>query len=72
MGLDRVVALSLGLDNLRGVIAFPKTTSASDLMCEAPSPVSPEQVSEVHIRTVVPEAPAQGSAEASGQPDASS
>jgi len=54
MGLDRVVALTLGLDNLRGVIAFPKTTSASDLMCEAPSPVAPEQLSEVHIRTAVP------------------
>jgi aspartyl-tRNA synthetase len=54
MGLDRVVALTLGLDNLRGVIAFPKTTSASDLMCEAPSPVSEQQTSDVHIRTVVP------------------
>jgi aspartyl-tRNA synthetase len=58
LGLDRTVALTLGLDNLRGVIAFPKTTSASDLMCEAPSRVSDEQLLEVHIRTLAPEAPA--------------
>ena len=49
MGLDRVVALTAGLDNIRDVIAFPKTTSATDLMCQAPSPVRPEQLAEVHI-----------------------
>ncbi|MBK8178994.1 MAG: aspartate--tRNA ligase [Planctomycetes bacterium] len=54
MGLDRIVALSLGMDNIREVVAFPKTASAADLMCEAPSPVAPEQLAEVHIRTVVP------------------
>ena len=54
VGLDRLTALSLGLDNIRDMVAFPKTTSASDLMCEAPSPVAPEQLAEVHIRTVVP------------------
>jgi len=52
--LDRLSAMSLGLDNIRDVVAFPKTTSASDLMCEAPSSVAPEQLSEVHIRSVVP------------------
>jgi aspartyl-tRNA synthetase len=57
LGLDRTVALTLGLDNLRGVIAFPKTTSAADLMCSAPSPVAPEQLAEVHVRTVAPVAP---------------
>ena len=52
MGLDRIVALSLGLDNIRDVVAFPKTASATDLMCQAPSPVAPEQLAEVHIKTL--------------------
>jgi aspartyl-tRNA synthetase len=43
------VALSLGLENIRDVIAFPKTTSASDLMCQAPSPVTAAQLRDVHI-----------------------
>ncbi len=49
MGIDRIVALTAGIDNIRDVIAFPKTTSASDLMCQAPSPVQAEQLEEVHI-----------------------
>jgi aspartyl-tRNA synthetase len=49
IGLDRLVAMTLGLDNIRDVIPFPKTASASDLMCEAPSTVAPEQIAEVHI-----------------------
>ncbi len=49
VGLDRIVALTLGLDSIRDVVAFPKTASASDLLCEAPSPVSPSQLAEVHI-----------------------
>ena len=49
LGLDRSVALTAGLDNIRDVIAFPKTASASDLMCQAPAPVGPEQLAEVHI-----------------------
>ena len=54
VGLDRLTALSLGMDNIRDVVAFPKTTSASDLMCGAPSVVSPEQLVDVHIKTAVP------------------
>ncbi len=50
LGLDRSVALTAGLDNIRDVIAFPKTASAADLMCQAPAPVRPEQLSEVHIQ----------------------
>ncbi|MFT5283950.1 MAG: aspartyl-tRNA synthetase [Planctomycetota bacterium] len=49
LGLDRLVALTLGLDNIRDVVPFPKTTSAADLMCGAPSSVTAEQLSDVHI-----------------------
>jgi aspartyl-tRNA synthetase len=54
LGLDRTVAMSLGHDSIREVIAFPKTASAADLMCEAPSPVPLDQLLEVHVRTVLP------------------
>jgi aspartyl-tRNA synthetase len=50
LGLDRTVALTAGLDNIRDVIAFPKTASAADLMCQAPSPVRPEQLAEIHVQ----------------------
>jgi len=54
IGLDRLTALSMGLDNIRDMVAFPKTASATDLMCDAPSVVDPAQLVEVHIRTAVP------------------
>lgn len=54
LGLDRSVALSLGLDNIRDLIAFPKTASATDLMCGAPSPVDPEQLADVHVASTAP------------------
>jgi aspartyl-tRNA synthetase len=50
LGLDRTAALTAGLDNIRDVIAFPKTASAADLMCQAPAPVRPEQLAEVHVQ----------------------
>ena len=54
LGLDRIVALTAGLDSIRDVVAFPKTTSATDLMCQAPSPVADEQLAEVHVRSRAP------------------
>ncbi len=50
VGLDRMVAMTAGVDNIRDVIAFPKTATATDLMCGAPSTVRPEQLADVHIR----------------------
>ena len=55
VGLDRLCALTAGLDNIRDIIAFPKTATASDLMCEAPSTVTAEQLADVHIRSTAPE-----------------
>ena len=57
VGLDRLVALTLGMDNIRDVIAFPKTASATDLMCEAPSSVEDYQLDDVHI-AIAPKAKA--------------
>ena len=48
-GLDRLVMLLAGVSNIRDVIAFPKTTSASALMEEAPNLVSEEQLDELGI-----------------------
>ena len=52
MGLDRTVALTADCEQIREVIAFPKTTSAADLMCGAPSPIPAEQLREVHVASL--------------------
>jgi aspartyl-tRNA synthetase len=53
LGLDRIVMLLAGAANLREVIAFPKTAKALDLMAEAPTPVSEQQLKELHIRVAL-------------------
>ncbi len=52
IGLDRWAALFAEVDNIREVMAFPKTQSGTDLMMGAPSPISPQQLDELHLRIV--------------------
>ncbi len=51
LGLDRLLALLQGEENIREVIAFPKTSDARDLMMGAPAPVSKKVLTEAHIKT---------------------
>jgi aspartyl-tRNA synthetase len=54
VGLDRLAALLAGEDNIREVIAYPKTQSGADLMSGAPRPIGAKQLSELGIRIVAP------------------
>jgi len=55
-GIDRIVMLLAGEENLREVTMFPMTQSAQDLLMNAPSPANPKQLKELHLRVVYPEA----------------
>ncbi|MDY6146700.1 MAG: aspartate--tRNA ligase [Peptoniphilaceae bacterium] len=51
-GMDRFVMMLLGIDNIRDVIAFPKTQTATDLMSDAPTTVDQKQLNELQIRLI--------------------
>jgi hypothetical protein len=49
-----LIMILRGLNNIRDVIAFPKTQSGADLMCGAPAPVDEKQLREVHVKLNLP------------------
>ena len=66
MGIDRWAALFSHQTNIREVMAFPKTQSGTDLMLEAPSQPDPEQYSELGLRFVGLDSPADAPEEPAG------
>jgi aspartyl-tRNA synthetase len=54
-GVDRIVMLLAGEQNLREVALFPMNQRAEDLLMGAPTPPTPKQLRELHIRVVSPE-----------------
>jgi aspartyl-tRNA synthetase len=54
-GIDRIVMLLAGEENLREVTMFPMTQSAQDLLMNAPSPANAKQLKELHLKVVYPE-----------------
>jgi aspartyl-tRNA synthetase len=55
-GIDRLVALLVGEENIREVIAFPKTQSGTDPLTDAPSPIDPAQLADLGLRLLPPKA----------------
>ena len=53
-GIDRIAMHLCGTNNIRDVIAFPKTQTGADLMTEAPAPVGEDQLQELHLRIAAP------------------
>ncbi len=51
-GIERLMMVLVPTDNIRDVMAFPKTASAADLMIDAPGEVDPKQLEELHLRVV--------------------
>jgi aspartyl-tRNA synthetase len=56
IGIDRLVALLVGEENIREVIAFPKTQSGADPLTGAPTPIDPAHLAELGLRTLPPKA----------------
>lgn len=53
-GIDRLVGRLVGTDNIREVIAFPKAGNGYDPLMDAPSPLPPDQLRELHLQVVYP------------------
>jgi aspartyl-tRNA synthetase len=60
-GIDRIVMLLAGETNIREVIAFPMNQQAQDLLMQAPGPVPPERLKELHIKLDLPSPDSEGS-----------